>query len=91
MLKNTNKNAAIQELEMELLILDTSGAPVLNEVLQTVVAALNQHIRDSGLSSHEILFQRDQHTGAQRNHSPILLYNSKGGSYQLKPKLKLEI
>ena len=68
-IKNPNKNAVIdkgiQEIELELLKVEPSGSPVSKEVLQTAVATLNQRIRNRGISSHEILFQRDQHTGSQ--------------------------
>ena len=67
--KNPNKNAVIdkgiQELELELLKADPSGSPVTTTFLQEVVNTLNHRIRNRGFSAHELLFQRDQHTGHQ--------------------------
>ena len=64
--KNSNKNPSadkcIQELELELLKVDNSGAPVTNATLQTAVELLNSRIRNRGLSAKEIVTCRDQVT-----------------------------
>ena len=64
--KNVNKNPvgekANSELEIELLKIDPTGAPVSNVTLQNAVHALNSRIRNRGLSAREILFCRDQIT-----------------------------
>ena len=77
--KNPNKNAVIdkgiQEVERELLKADPTGSPVSNTDLQQVVNTLNHRVRNRGLSAHEILFQRDQHTGRQINISDESLLN----------------
>ena len=69
--REKNKNAisvadkGIQELEREMLNIDPSGGPLSEVQLQLVVETLNTRIRNRGLSSREILFQRDQHTNNQ--------------------------
>ena len=74
-----NKNAVavadkgIQELEREMLNVDPSGGPLSEVQLQLVVETLNTRIRNRGLSSREILFQRDQHTNNQLNINDITL------------------
>lgn len=70
-LKNRNKNPiaekAIQELELELKKQHPEGGPVSTSQLATVVATLNSRVRTRGLSSKEMLFQRDNMTGEQLN------------------------
>ncbi len=68
-IKNINKNPVAercnQELELELLHIDPSGAPVSAVVLQDAVHNLNLRVRNRGLSAREILFCRDQVTSAR--------------------------
>ena len=75
--KNPNKNSvidkAIQELELELLKIEPKSAPISNETLQSSVSTLNHRIRNRGLSAYEILFQRDQVSGAQISFDDELL------------------
>ena len=65
----TNKNSlaivdkAIQELERELLKISPDGAPITSSELARATLCLNSRIRNRELSSHEIMFSRDQHTG----------------------------
>ena len=67
--KNPNKNPvaerAVQELEGELLRRDPNGGPVSGRTLAVAVSNLNSRIRGRGLSSRELLYQRDQFTGVQ--------------------------
>ena len=67
--KNINKNPVAeksnQELQLELLRLDSSGAAVSETTLQQAVKNLNTRIRNRGLSAQELLFCRDQTTGEQ--------------------------
>ena len=67
--KNINKNPVAercnQELEKELLRMDPSGSPVTPLMLSTATDTLNSRIRHQGLSAKEILFGRDQFTGAK--------------------------
>lgn len=67
--KNINKNPvaekAVQELEDELLRYDPTGGPVSSLALSIVVAQLNARIRERGLSSREMWYQRDQFTNSQ--------------------------
>ena len=67
--KNKNSNSVIdkgiQELEHEMINVDPSGGPLTEVQLHLVVELLNTRIRNRGLSSREILFQRDQHTNSQ--------------------------
>jgi len=67
--KNPNKNPvaekAIQELEFELLRQDPLGGTVTDLDLAVATATLNSRIRSRGLSSREMLTQRDQFTNAQ--------------------------
>ena len=69
--KNINKNPvaekAIQELETELKKLHPEGGPISASDLVIAVTVLNARVRNSGLSSREILFQRDNLTGEQLN------------------------
>ena len=64
--KNINKNPCAekcnQELELELLKVDSSGAPVTDLVLQSAVDTLNSRVRNRGLSAKEIVTCRDQVT-----------------------------
>ena len=66
--KNVNKNPvaekAIQEVEEELCRLQPNKQ-VTDTALAKTVASLNSRIRTDGLSSREIMFQRDQFTNAQ--------------------------
>ena len=67
--KNANRNPVAEkgnkELELELLRIDPTGSPVSQSTLQQALKNLNTRIRNRGLSSQEILFCRDQSTGAQ--------------------------
>ena len=56
-----------------MLNVDPSGGPISEVQLHLVVETLNTHIRNRGLSSREILFQRDQHTNNQLNINDINL------------------
>ena len=66
---NKNKNPVIdkgiQELGSELLRMYPEGGPVSQSQLGVVVNQLNSRIRNRGVSSWEILNQRDQYTGEQ--------------------------
>ena len=68
--KNINKNPCAekcnQELELELLKIDSTGAPVSDVVLQSAVDTLNSRIRNRHLSAKEIVTCRDQIT-----HKPL--------------------
>ena len=70
-LKNCNKNPiaekAIQELEQELRKAHPDGRSVMQAELAGITAMLNGRVRNHGLSSKEIVFQRDYHTGEQLN------------------------
>lgn len=65
--KNPNKNPiaekAIRELEDELVRLESHGTPASTITLSLATSNLNSRIRHSGLSSREMLMQRDQFTG----------------------------
>ena len=78
--KNVNKNPVAercnQELELELLKIDSTGAPVSDVVLQDAVRSLNSRVRNRGLSSREILFCRDQVTSAHLNVNDSVLNDS---------------
>ena len=67
--KNVNKNPvaekAIQELEEELLRQEPRGGAASTLTLSIAVARLNSRIRSQGLSSWEMLTQRDQFTHSQ--------------------------
>ncbi len=67
--KNPNKNpvgeCAVQEVEAEILKQDPSGGPISDIMLSAATARLNARIRGRGLSSREMLFQRDQLTNEQ--------------------------
>ena len=75
--KNVNKNPVAeksnQELQLELLRLDSSGAAVSDNTLQQAVKNLNTRIRNRGLSAQELLFCRDQNTGEQLSFKDDLL------------------
>ena len=64
--KNVNKNPCAekcnQELELELLKVDSSGSPVSDSTLQAAIQVLNSRIRNRGLSAKEIVTCRDQVT-----------------------------
>jgi len=68
-IKNTNKNPvaerAVSELEVELLKQEPCGGPVDSITLASATARLNSRIRSRGLSSREMLYQRDQFTNMQ--------------------------
>ena len=65
--KNCNKNPdidkGIQEFESEILLYEESNKTLTPDTLQIITDQLNQRIRNRGLSSKEIIFRRDQHTG----------------------------
>jgi len=67
--KNPNKNPvaerAVSELEIELLKQDPTGGPISNILLVSATSRLNSRIRSRGLSSREMLYQRDQFTNMQ--------------------------
>ena len=67
--KNPNKNPvaerAIQELEQELLRLEPLPSKVTPVQLAVATARLNSRVRSSGLSSREMLLQRDQFNNHQ--------------------------
>ena len=67
--KNPNKNAvvdkAINELEKEIKRIVFEEKPINLSTLSIAVRSLNNKIRFNGLSSREILYQRDQFTGKQ--------------------------
>ena len=67
--KNANKNPvaerAVQELERELVRLDSTGGQVSQVDLATATATLNSRLRSRGLSAREMWFQRDQFTNHQ--------------------------
>ena len=83
-LKNVNKNSivdkAIQELEFELKRAHPEGGPVTPAQLACVTSTLNRRLRNRGLSAREILFQRDNETGAQLNFEDTALANSQYSS-----------
>ncbi len=67
--KNPNKNPvaerAVQEVEAEILKQDPSGGQISEIALCNAIARLNARIRGRGLSSREMLFQRNQLTNEQ--------------------------
>ena len=67
--KNDNKNPvgerAVQEVEQELLRSDPTGGPTTRHQLALTIARLNSRIRGQGLSSRELMTQRDQFTCSQ--------------------------
>ena len=77
--KNKNKNPvaerAIQELEIELRKCYPNGNQLSPSELAVVVATLNSRIRNRGLSSKEIITQRDSITGEQLNFKDVHLGN----------------
>ena len=58
---------AIQELEKEIIKLSPEGKPISSSELAQATLALNSRIRNRDLSSHEILFSREQNTGENIN------------------------
>ena len=68
-IKNRNKNPvadkAIQELEDEILKFSPNGGPISAITLCTVTSNLNSRLRSNGLSSRELLYQRDQYNDQQ--------------------------
>ena len=78
--KNINKNPvaekAIQELEDELLRLDSPGGPITPSQLSIAIARLNARIRLHGLSASEIFTRRNQFTGEQLNNDDSALIKS---------------
>jgi len=77
--KNINKNPvaerAVQEVEEELLKLDPMGKSVSNLTLAQATNNLNSKIRSRGLSSREMLLQRDQFSNKQITVSDEQLIN----------------
>ena len=75
--KNKNKTAVadkgIQEFEEELLKVAPGVKRVTPAELSSVLASVNQRIRFSGLSSREVLLQREQNTGQQLTFSDRVL------------------
>ncbi len=69
--ENVNKNPegerAIQELELELKKAHPDGGPISSVQLAVAVARLNNRIRNRGLSSKEIVTQRDGMAGERFN------------------------
>lgn len=67
--KNVNKNPvgerAIQEMELEILKQSPGGGMITQNTLALATARLNTRIRGSGLSSREMLYQRDQYSNEQ--------------------------
>ena len=63
--KNPVIEKCIRELGSEMLRLTPDGGQITEEQLSIVVNQLNSRIRGRGLSSWEILHQRDQYTGEQ--------------------------
>ena len=54
---------AIQELEKEIIKISPDGNQISSSDLARATMALNSRIRNRNLSSHEILFSREQYTG----------------------------
>ena len=54
---------AIQELEKEIMKISPEGSQISSSDLARATMALNSRIRNRNLSSHEILFSREQYTG----------------------------
>ena len=77
--KNINKNPvaerAVQEIEEELLKLDPRGNSVSSITLAMATLNLNSKIRSRGLSSREMLLQRDQFSNKQIPISDEILIN----------------
>ena len=63
--KNPVAERAVQEMEEELLKLDPMGKSVSNITLAQATNNLNSKIRSRGLSSREMLLQRDQFSNKQ--------------------------
>ena len=66
----------MNELEKEIKRLVFIEKPINSSTLSLAVEALNNRIRFNGLSSREILYQRDQFTGKQ--YFKMTLYHHKG-------------
>ena len=68
-IKNLNRNPvaerAVQELGAEILRLTKLPGPISPLTLSRVTSTLNSRIRSDGLSSREIMYQRDQFTNEQ--------------------------
>ena len=67
--KNVNKNPiaerAIQELEEEICKIEPGGGPINPTILAIATTNLNAKLRSRGVSSREMLYQRDQFTHNQ--------------------------
>jgi len=67
--KNINKNPiaerAVQEMEEEISKLEPGGRAIDSTTLSVATCNLNSKLRNRGLSSREMLFQRDQFTHRQ--------------------------
>ena len=61
--KNPIGELAIRDVERELLRLDPQSGPATELSLNEACATLNTRLRSTGLSSRELLYQRDQFTG----------------------------
>lgn len=85
--KNINKNPvaerAIQELEEELLRSPVQNRTITHMKLALATARLNTRIRASGLSSREMLMQRDQFTHTQLSISDKTLIKDQHVSRQM--------
>ena len=69
LVKNKNKNPVvdkcIQELEQELILIESDGRILTQSALDTSLNNLNLRICSQGLSAKEIVLQRDQQSGTQ--------------------------
>ena len=63
--KNPVAERANQELELEIIKIDSSGKAISAATLCKAVNVLNTRIRGNGLSSKEMFFRRDQLSGQQ--------------------------
>ena len=68
---------AIQELEKEIVKISPEGKSITTSELAQATLALNSRIRNRDLSSHEILFSREQNTGDNINLDDESLARSK--------------
>lgn len=69
---NKNANAVVDkgcfEIEQELKRVEPDGRPISNTTLQIAITRLNEKLRRKGqISSYEIHFNRDMHTGTSLN------------------------
>ena len=72
--KNAVADKCMQELELELLKLNSvGGGQISSTELQAVLRTLNQRIRHHGLSAREVLLQCEQNTGEQLSFCDKLL------------------